>query len=85
MVIPEETLNRNIFSLGNGQWDIPKLRLLLEDILGQNKTFEGFEVAHDFQHLGFKKMLINARQVAALNQRTKFILVAFKDVTGKCD
>lgn len=83
MVSPEETLNKSIFDLGNRQWDIPKLRALLEDILGKNIAFEDFEVDHDFQHIGYKKMLVNARRIVGSDNQTKLILMAFEDVTGQ--
>jgi two-component system CheB/CheR fusion protein len=81
MVKPEETVNQAIFELGNGQWNIPELRILLEEILCKDSMFEGFEVAHDFPHVGYKKMLVNARRIVGSNNQTKLILVAIEDVT----
>lgn len=53
-VKPEETLGEFIYDLGNRQWDISKLRELLEEILPQNTRFDGFEVEHDFESIGKK-------------------------------
>ena len=83
MVKPEETVNQTIFDLGNGQWNIPELRILLEDILGKDTMFEGFEVAHDFPCVGYKKMLVNASRIVSSNNQTKLILVAIEDVTKR--
>ena len=47
-VSPEETENRLIYELGNGQWDIPDLRTLLEDIVPTSSVFNDFELEHDF-------------------------------------
>lgn len=81
MVTPEETVNKSVFELGNGQWDIPQLRVLLEDILCNNTLFEDFEVAHNFPHLGYRKMLVNARRIVGSDNQTKLILMAIEDVT----
>jgi two-component system CheB/CheR fusion protein len=81
MVIPEETLSRSIFDLGNRQWNIPGMRVLLEDILCKDTVFEDFEVAHDFPHIGYKKMLVNARRIVGPDNQTKLILMAIEDIT----
>ncbi|MEO7617944.1 MAG: PAS domain-containing protein, partial [Candidatus Saccharibacteria bacterium] len=51
-----------IFDLGNGQWDIPALRVLLETIIPEKTAMDGFEVEHDFPGLGRRTMLLNARK-----------------------
>lgn len=81
-----ETENKIVYKLGNGQWDIPSLRKLLENILPKNTFFKGFEVNHDFLNIGPKSMLLNARQIhfkddAHLGQFPQIILLAFEDVT----
>jgi chemotaxis protein methyltransferase CheR len=62
-VSPEETLGRFMYDLGNGQWNIPALRKLLEEVLPERKAIVDFEVTHDFPTLGPRVMLINDRQV----------------------
>ena len=59
-VKPDETEGVLIYDLGNRQWDIPKLRELLEDIIPQNSTFNDFEVEHNFDTIGRKIMHLNA-------------------------
>ena len=54
--MPEETLNQFVYDLGNGQWDIPALRTLLEEVLPQHKAFDDFEVTHNFPGIGNKVM-----------------------------
>jgi len=81
LVTPEEIAVKSIFELGNGQWNIPELRVLLEDILCKETKFEGFEVVHDFPNIGCKKMLVNARRIVGLNNQTKLILMAIEDIT----
>ncbi len=62
-VEPKETQDKNVYELGNGQWDIPALRRFLDDILPNNSHFKGFEVTHDFPIIGRKTMLLNARRI----------------------
>ena len=79
-VAPEETKERFIYDLGEGQWDIPDLRRLLEDILPKNNPFHDFEVTHDFEHIGRKTMLLNARRVDR-DGEPQMILLAIEDIT----
>src|SRR4029453_880620 len=62
-VDPEHTRGQLLYSLGDGQWNIPALRLLLETIIPKHVAMDGFEVEHDFPNLGRRTMLLNARQV----------------------
>ena len=79
-VAPEDTLGRAIYELGNHQWDIPKLRELLETILPNNQGFEGYMVEHDFQTIGHYRMLLNARRITDSAGDTQMILLAFEIV-----
>jgi two-component system CheB/CheR fusion protein len=80
-VKPEETVGQRIYDLGNKQWDIPRLRELLEDILPQKATFDDYEVEHDFVTIGRRTMLLNARRIPNPPQRLKVILLAIEDIT----
>ncbi len=80
-VAPEETQNRPIYDLGNGQWNIPRLRELLENILPHNGRVEDFEVGHDFPHLGSRRMMLNARRIEP-QPGQKLILLYIEDVTA---
>ncbi len=80
------TEGKVIYKLGNGQWDIPSLRRLLETVLPQNTFFKGFQVAHEFPIIGRKVMILNAREIHfAQDHSTKkfpsIILLAIEDVT----
>jgi len=72
-----------IYDLGNGQWDIPKLRELLEDILPRNSTFNDFEVEHNFETIGRKIMHLNARQIYRESKQTQMIVLSIEDVTER--
>jgi PAS domain S-box-containing protein len=78
-VKPEETIGRLVYDLGNGQWDIPDLRALLEDILPREKNIVDYELEHDFENVGERRMLLNAR---SLNTH-RMILLAIEDVTER--
>jgi two-component system CheB/CheR fusion protein len=80
---PAETEGRLIYDLGNGQWNIPKLRELLENILPAHATFRDFEVSHEFQHVGRKVMLLNASEIFNPNAQARTILLAVEDVTDR--
>ncbi len=77
----EETEGKRIYELGNGQWEIPALRELLERILPENAAFDDFEVEHDFPVTGPKKMLLNARKIQREHGRSDLILLAVQDIT----
>lgn len=80
-VKPKETLGELIYDLGNRQWDIPKLRELLETILPQKTSFNDYEVEHEFAIIGKRVMLLNARQILRGRGKQQVILLAIEDVT----
>ena len=81
-VTSDETIGKFFFDLGNGQWDIPALRKLLEDILPANTRFDRYEVDHVFPSIGHKIMLLNARRIYQEGKGTEMILLALEDVTA---
>jgi PAS domain S-box-containing protein len=81
-VTPAETEGRFLYSLGDGQWNIPALKTLLEEILPRNPALEDFEVSHDFERIGTKTMLLNARCFPP-EGRFELILLAIEDVTDR--
>jgi len=82
-VKPEETVGHLVYDLGNKQWDIPKLRELLETILPQKATFDNYEVEHDFADIGRRTMLLNARQIQRGSGKERVILLAIEDITDR--
>src|SRR5436190_3040949 len=81
-VSAEETENRLIYELGNGQWDIPDLRTLLEDVVPKSSVFNDFELVHTFPVIGRRVMLLNARKLKAGNHG-ELLLLAMEDVTER--
>jgi PAS domain S-box-containing protein len=79
----EETEGQLIYNLGNRQWDIPKLRELLEDILPQKTIFNDFKVEHHFLTIGKRIMLLNARQIHRELGKEHIILLAIEDITER--
>ena len=80
-VRPEDTQGRLLYALGDGQWDIPKLRVLLEKIIPERGVMEGYEVEHEFAGVGHRTMCLNARQVFYQGGAGTTILLGMEDVT----
>ena len=83
MVTAEETIGNFIYDLGSRQWDIPQLRVLLEEILPQEAVLNGYEVDHDFLGIGRKTILLNARQIFREDIGSHIILLAMEDITER--
>jgi chemotaxis protein methyltransferase CheR len=83
MVRREDTEGRLLFELGDGQWDIPQLRTLLEKIIPDKGVMDDYEVAHEFPGIGERTMLLNARQVFYETDKRTHILLGIEDVTGR--
>jgi two-component system CheB/CheR fusion protein len=81
-VRPDDTLGRGIDDLGNGQWNIPELRRLLQQALVRDVPFRDFEVTHEFPHVGKKIMRLNARRIATADSDFT-VLLAIEDVTER--
>ncbi len=79
----QNTQGQLLYNLGDGQWNIPALRLLLETIIPEQAAMDGFEVSHDFPGLGPRVMLLNARKVLDDTKADRAILLAFTDVTER--
>jgi PAS domain S-box-containing protein len=77
----DETEGCRIYDLGNRQWDIPALRTLLESVIPDRASVEGFEVEHDFPTIGRRTMLVNARKIFRPGDRDGSILLAIQDVS----
>jgi two-component system CheB/CheR fusion protein len=77
------TEGQHIYDLGNGQWDIPELRRLLEEIIPADTHLEDFRVAHDFDTIGHREMLLNARRIRREDGQVQLLLLAIENVMGK--
>ena len=82
-VTPEDTIDNYLYDLGNRQWDIPRLRLLVEGILPKDTVINSYEVEHDFPGIGRKTILLNARQIYRENIGSHIILLAMEDITER--
>ena len=82
-VTPRKTEGQLVFELGDGQWNIPGLRALLEDIIPKRRTVEAYEVEHEFPSIGRRVMLLNARRVFDEDGSASAILLAIEDVTRR--
>src|SRR3984885_11159718 len=82
-VNPADTKGRLLYALGDGQWDIPRLRVLLEKIIPEKGVMEGYEVEHEFPNLGRRTMCLNARQVFYEGGTNTTILLGMEDITDR--
>ncbi len=81
-VSSQDTIHRRIYELGDGQWDIPRLRELLESIIPEKTSMEDFEVTHEFHQFGKRTMILNARRIQLEPDRSPLILLAVEDITA---
>jgi PAS domain S-box-containing protein len=80
---PEQTLGRSLYELGQGQWDIPALRALLDGLLPDSGAFDDYEVERDFPGIGRRTMLLNGQRLLTGAENTKLILLAMEDITER--
>ena len=80
---PKQVLGTPLCELGDGAWDIPELRELLEEILPQSATFDNYEVDHEFPKIGRKVFLLNAHHLDPNTTQPGMVLLAMEDVTEK--
>ena len=84
-VTAADTVGRRIYELGNRQWNIPKLRELLEDIMPKAQVFEKYEIDHNFPVIGHHKLFLNARTITVKVGEPPVILLAMEDAGGVLD
>lgn len=80
---PRQTEGRFLYELGNRQWDVPRLRELLEDILPHDRVLTDFVVDHEFAGLGRRLMVLNARRLVLDGGRAGLVLLAVEDATDR--
>ncbi len=83
VVSPAGTENEFIYDLGNRQWDIPRLRELLNEVLSNNHPVHDYEVEFDFETIGHRLMRLNARRVREPGNHSDLILLAIEDITER--
>jgi two-component system CheB/CheR fusion protein len=82
-VAAAETTGNYLHRLGGGQWDIPQLRRLLEEVLAQDTVFTDLEVEHNFPKLGHRFMLLSGRKLQDVNDHQPRVLLAIADITER--
>lgn len=82
-VSPKETIGHFIYDIGNRQWDIPQLRVLIDEILTKNTAITDYEVEHDFPGIGHKTILFSARQIFRKGVGSRILLLAMEDITDR--
>ena len=79
----KETIGQSLYDLGNRQWDIPKLKLLLHEVLPQKTHFVDFLVSHNFEQIGLKFMLISGKEFIDTAFKAKMIILAIRDISNE--
>jgi hypothetical protein len=82
-VSPEVTLERPLYSLGDGQWDIPVLRAALRDLAFQGTAFEDLAVEHEFPNIGLRRMVLNGRRLDFRSGSEPLILLAIEEIASQ--
>lgn len=82
-VSQDETIGKHLYELGNGQWDIPELRRLLEDVIPKSTAIIDYEVTHDFPHLGRRTMLLTAHRLHHPDHISRTLLLSMVDATER--
>jgi two-component system CheB/CheR fusion protein len=82
-VDPKQLIGQSLTSLGEGAWDIPELRMLLEETLPLNRSFEDFEIAKEFPRVGYRRFQLNGRRIEREAGMPDGILLALEDVTDQ--
>ncbi|HTN61123.1 MAG TPA: PAS domain-containing protein, partial [Devosia sp.] len=78
-----ETEGALVYELGNDQWDIPRLRIILSEVVSNNQSFTGVEVEHDFREIGRRVMVLNAIKLTREGEGDELILLAIEDITER--
>ncbi|BDB24525.1 response regulator [Cupriavidus sp. P-10] len=77
--IADDTIGTSLYTLGNGQWNIPSLRELLEKLLPERIVVRDFQITHDFPRIGTRTMRLNAARVRG--RAHELILLTIEDIT----
>lgn len=80
---PKEVEGCSVFELSNGSWNMPALRQLLTDIIPRNSSFDDLEVTQEFERIGRRTLLLNARTLLQPHSKTKLVLLGIRDVTSR--
>ena len=80
-LLPKETEGFSIFDIGDGQWNFPEFRALLEETLPRQSRAADFEFEHQFPRLGRKKITLNLRQVETGNPENALTIISIEETS----
>jgi PAS domain S-box-containing protein len=72
-----------LYEIADGEWNVPELRHLLEELLPANTELHDFEVASRSGASERRTLLLNAKRLDPPDGRVQLILLAFEDVTAR--
>jgi chemotaxis protein methyltransferase CheR len=82
-VSKEETQGRLLYEIGNGQYNIPALRHFLKNVIPEHSVMKDYKISHDFLTIGYRTMLLSAREVVYENSNHKHLLLTIGDISGQ--
>jgi two-component system CheB/CheR fusion protein len=80
LLTPEETEGLSVYEIGGGQWNIPAMRTLLQEMLPQNSQVKDFVIDHEFQRVGRKRIFLNMRSLEGQNLQDSLILISVNEI-----
>jgi PAS domain S-box-containing protein len=78
-----EVEGRALYDIAGGEWNVPELRHLLEELLPANTQMQDFEVAYRSEAADGRTLLLNAKRLEHPDGGVRLILLAFEDVTAR--
>jgi len=78
-VSPAQALHRRLYDLADGQWNIPRLHTLLEEILPRQASVPEFELDHDFPGAGTRRLKLSAQRLAQSGDQQQLTLLTFEE------
>jgi PAS domain S-box-containing protein len=76
-----EVTGVSVFRLNKNSWNIPELKTLLQDIIGNKTAFKKQQIKHTFGDLGEKMLVFSAKLVSQKNKRERLTLLIIEDIT----
>jgi two-component sensor histidine kinase len=77
----DDTVGVPFLELDNGQWDIPELRALLENVIPKSTAVVDYEVQAEFPRVGLRTMLVSAQRLQHPEDGRRILMLSILDAT----
>ncbi|MFN3273256.1 MAG: sensor histidine kinase [Paracoccus sp. (in: a-proteobacteria)] len=77
----DDTVGVAFHELGDGQWNIDELRLILEKVIPNSASVFDYEVTAKFPAIGQRTMLLSAQRIAQPGSGRRILLLSMVDAT----